>query len=283
VGSQEIRSEAFRQAMEQRRIGGTVAEKEALLQELVDRAALVQRALDQGLDRDAEVRRSLENLLIGRLRETEMDPLMTAAAPGPEEVQKAYEANLDAWKEPAMRRGAIIFIAMPPRTSEPRKAELRSRIEAARTKALALLEDDPAIRGFGAVAVEYSEDQATRYRGGDTGWVGGASTGSRFDPAVIQALFATSQPGDVSDVIETSRGYYLVKLLEVKPARVKPLAEVQKGLQQNLKRQNLRDVELEWKQQARKAVKIELFPEALEAVPAPASSAPEPEGPPVLK
>lgn len=65
---------------------------------------------------------------------------------------------------------------------------------------------------FQAVARQVNED-ATRNTGGEMGVFG---KGER-DPAIEEAAFAM-QPGDISDVIRTLNGFYLIKLVDKIPA-----------------------------------------------------------------
>ena len=45
--------------------------------------------------------------------------------------------------------------------------------------------------GFGPLAIAYSEDQATRYKGGDVGWVEAARGPAWLSPTVRQAALAS--------------------------------------------------------------------------------------------
>lgn len=54
------------------------------------------------------------------------------------------------------------------------------------------------------------------------------------DPTVLQAAFALTQPGQVSDVIENDRGAHLLRLVERRPERIPPLEEVREMIVQDL-------------------------------------------------
>ena len=88
---------------------------------------------------------------------------------------------------------------------------------------------DASERSFGVLAQRHSEDQATRYGGGDAGWVSREEHG-RWIPAVTDAAFALVKPGDLSPIVETANGCYLVKLIERKAAGHRPLAEVKEAI-----------------------------------------------------
>ena len=274
IGNREIRVAEFQDWMRRRAVGNDPAQKAALLQEMLDHFAMVQKAQALGLDQDPELRRSWENMLISKLRASQLEPQLTNAVPTPAQIQAYYQSNLANLTEPAMRRGAILFAEVPAKTSDERKAQLKQRLTEARMKALAQVTNDPAARGFGALAVEYSEDQTTRYRGGDIGWIQAGRGDARFDKLALDTLFALPQSGDLSDVLETPRGYYLVKLTESRAERVKPKEAVQAAAQHQLLLQNQKRLETDWKQSARVACKSEVFPDVLAHIQSPQEPAP---------
>ncbi|MDQ6671852.1 MAG: peptidylprolyl isomerase [Chloroflexota bacterium] len=71
---------------------------------------------------------------------------------------------------------------------------------------------------FGQLAQQVSTDAATKVKGGDLGWF---ARGGLGDKALEDAAFAL-QPGQLSEVIQTSRGFGLIQLLEHDPARTLP-------------------------------------------------------------
>src|SRR5262249_47708773 len=90
---------------------------------------------------------------------------------------------------------------------------------------------------FAAVANEVSEDQGTKDKGGDLGFV----AKGRSEPAFETAAFGLA-PGTLSDVVESRFGYHLIKVEEKKPAREKTLAEVKDEIAKRLKTDRAHDV-----------------------------------------
>lgn len=68
---------------------------------------------------------------------------------------------------------------------------------------------------FAALAKAHSQDESTRKSGGDLGFF---PRGILMAPEVEEAAFAL-QPGEFSDVIESSLGYHIVKVVERDPDR----------------------------------------------------------------
>jgi foldase protein PrsA len=80
------------------------------------------------------------------------------------------------------------------------------------------------IRGgeeFGDVARSLSEDDATGKNGGDLGWIEQGT----MDPEFEKVAFSL-ESGQVSDVVEASDGYHIIKVLERREAYVPPYSEI---------------------------------------------------------
>jgi parvulin-like peptidyl-prolyl isomerase len=76
--------------------------------------------------------------------------------------------------------------------------------------------DDPG--SFGDVAKRESEDQATASKGGDLGWV----IRYQLDAAREDAIFALTEPGQVSEPVVTASGIYVFKLDDTADSRFVP-------------------------------------------------------------
>lgn len=88
-----------------------------------------------------------------------------------------------------------------PASSEQSKFEVRERL-------LGIRERIVGGDNFSSLAVLYSEG-STATRGGDMGWVAKAD----LDPAYAKAAFAL-KAGQVSKIVETPSGFYLIQLIE---------------------------------------------------------------------
>lgn len=274
VGKHEIRTAEFQAWMRRRGVGDSMVQKEALLEEMVHHHAAVQRALALGLDRDPQFQLAWENQLVNAVRKREVESGLSNAVPTAEQVQAAYDTQRAAHAEPAMRRGAILFRELGPKVTDTRRDDARKRIGEARAKALDAAADPTQVRGFGALAVEYSEDPVTRYKGGDLGWIIEGRSDNRFDPAVLEALFSLKTTNDVSEVIETPAGLYVVKLLEVRPGRVKPLESVRGAIAHSLQVEQRRAFESNWSAGLRTDLRVERRTNVLARITPPSRSTP---------
>jgi peptidyl-prolyl cis-trans isomerase SurA len=78
------------------------------------------------------------------------------------------------------------------------------------------LEEDPD--AFEQLARDYSEDPVTAASGGDLGWV----IPYQLEEASQDAIFALTEPGQISEPLQTANGIYIFKLIESSDARFVP-------------------------------------------------------------
>ncbi|WP_175947500.1 SurA N-terminal domain-containing protein [Burkholderia pyrrocinia] len=151
-----------------------------------------------------------------------------SAQPTDADVKKFYDDNPTHFRTEAQVRVSHIFIAATSSASAADKA-------AAKTKAEQLLADVKAHPDqFAQIAQKGSQDAPSAAKGGDLGFITRGSTagGKAFD----DAAFALKQ-GDVSGVVQSDLGFHILKATEVKPAAVKPFAEVKDQIATDLKQQ----------------------------------------------
>lgn len=270
VGDREIRIEEFRETLRARQEGSPVpADPKAVLDLLIDHEILVQSARKAGLEKDREIQEQIRDVLVAKLKERKLTPQFEAAAISDVEVNAAYESSRTQFTTPERVHLAALFLQAPADGDDA--AAVRQRLETAqsRVKELSLSGTD----NFGGLAVEFSEDQETRYRGGDLGWIERDRPPARIDPAVIDAGFALPEPGACSGVIRGERGFYLVKLIERQAPSVAPLASVEPAIRARLLREKREKIEAEFLAALRQAVPVKVHPERLPAKAASASPA----------
>lgn len=136
--------------------------------------------------------------------------------PSAAELQQAYDAGKANWQTPALYRVSQIFLGV----NEPQN------LEAVRKQATELSKKVQATPAdFAALAKEFSQDRLTAERGGDTG----LQPLQQLVPEVRGAV-ARLKVGAVSDPVQSSAGFHVIKLTEQQPARTATLDELRDQL-----------------------------------------------------
>jgi peptidyl-prolyl cis-trans isomerase C len=187
---------------------GRTADPGQVLDELIQRERLVARAVRLGLEQDPQVQRSFQTVLITRLKERELEPKLRSLDISDEDIQAAKQTlNKRKVLLPQVRLAAL-RLQVNPKASAVKRKEAEARLEEAREKAQKLPAETV---GFGPLAIDYSDDDTTRYRGGDLGWLETDPSRYHFDEAMLKAGFALKNPGEVSPVIQGKDGLYLIR------------------------------------------------------------------------
>lgn len=140
------------------------------------------------------------------------------------ELETTYNQHLDSFKVPErVQISQILFKSIGKTDAE--MAELRKK---------AADVDAQAKKGakFDDLAKKNSEDPTTKDKGGDTGWI----VRGQAMPELEKAAFSVPK-GEVSDVIQTQIGLYIIKVNDKEQAHTKTLAEVMPILQGALAKQ----------------------------------------------
>jgi peptidyl-prolyl cis-trans isomerase D len=142
--------------------------------------------------------------------------------PTEDEIKSYYEYNIDTFKEPKQVKVRVILFKVKEGASEEEEKEVRE-------KAKAVLEEAKKGANFAELAKKYSEDSASKNRGGDLGFISPGRMSKAFDDAAFSL-----KPGEVSDLVRTESGYDVIKVEEVKEARTKSLDEVRDEIRKKL-------------------------------------------------
>lgn len=143
-----------------------------------------------------------------------------------EDLAAYYEQNKSRFGQPERRRASHIFIELPSGASEEARKAARAKAEDIAKQAAA----DPA--KFAELAAKNSQDSGSAAKGGDLGWIApGAQAG-----ALDKAIFGLGL-NQVSGVVESPFGLHILKVTEISPAAIKPLAEVKDQITAEVRKQ----------------------------------------------
>lgn len=262
-----------------------VPDKTILLEEMAGRLAAVSRAKQAKLDADPETKRELESVLIAKLRSKELEVKIAGATVSDDELRKAYEAGAAANARPAKVRLAILHIQADGKMSDAKRTELRGRMDEALKKSAATPAEGGrggAANGFGQVAAEYSDDQVSRYRGGDLGWLDEGNFSYRWPRAVLEAGY-TLEMGKCSGIIETDTGLFAVMKTDRREGATTSFEEAKPSLRHDLLARKRAEIEAGFLSENRSLTSAETHPEALAGIVMPAPPAPSvDDAPPAL-
>jgi peptidyl-prolyl cis-trans isomerase D len=147
----------------------------------------------------------------------------------PQEVEEFYTRHVAGrFTTPARVRARHILFSLPPGVSAEEREKARATAEEVLARA-------KAGEDFAALAKTYSQDTATAPQGGDLGFF---ARGRMVEP-FEEAAFALPV-GGVSDLVETPFGLHIIKVEAKEEERVRPLAEVQEEIRQELVRARAR-------------------------------------------
>jgi peptidyl-prolyl cis-trans isomerase C len=253
IDGKPITMDIFRAEMARRHGDFDAQRKEELLDSMVRSELLFAAARNEKYENDPEVIAAVKQVMVGKFLRDKLEPKLAQLKATDQESLAYYQSHLAEFGTHAMVHAALIRIVVPPKASAEKKAELLKRAESARAEALAL---EAGVPGFGSVAVRYSEEQESRYRGGDIGWLQAGTIDGRRDGKVSEAIFALKAPGQVSPVIVAADGYYIVKLMETKGATVRPFAEVKDGVRYHVVQEKRKMVEHEFVEQLKNRIPL---------------------------
>ncbi|MBI5074314.1 MAG: peptidyl-prolyl cis-trans isomerase [Nitrospirae bacterium] len=279
IGSFNITEKAFKAEMEK---GGSglpgrfekPEQRETLLEDMVRFEVLYANAINAGYDKKPAILDALKRVIVNQYRQDHLEPELAKITVTDDEIRLFYNEHTSEFSTPQMVRAAVIKISVPAKAPDEKRTELLKRAEYARAEAMAL---DRATLSFGQVAIKFSDDQMSRYRGGDTGLMKRGASDVRWGKEVMDAIFSLKEPGQVSSVIVSSDGYYIVKLMETKAGVTRPFFDVKEIIQSRLFFEKKIHKEKEFYEKLASALKIEINRELLSKIELPnagGSSAP---------
>jgi peptidyl-prolyl cis-trans isomerase C len=148
--------------------------------------------------------------------------------PTEQQIDEIYTAHKDSFAIPAKVRASRVLIMVDDKASPADKAAKKKAIDAARAR-VAKGED------FSKVAMEVSQDQGSKAKGGDLGFF---QKGENPDAGFDDVAFNTKQ-NVLSPVFLTPLGYQFIKVTQIQPAGTVSVADARNYISGKLKEQNM--------------------------------------------
>jgi len=259
IGDRVYTAEDFQRWMElnpedrQQAVAADDKRKAGMLNQIITNMVIADIARKQEFDRKPDIMEKIKYVINGFLTLEYIEQVVAAEVSlTEEEIKNYYEENIARFSKLEEVRARYIMIKIDTEMDNSAKQDARKKAEEILTR----------VRNggdFAALAKEYSEDQASRNRGGYMGWFGRGSMLPEFEAAAF-AL----QSGETSEIVATSRGYYLIKVEERKEGEVKPLEEVRQLIEAPLLVEKKREAINNFVQQAMRDARAEVYVEALQ-------------------
>jgi len=190
---------------------------------LLIRQIVLESAVQNQWDLNPKARQAIERASESALVESYLQAIASVPEefPSEEQLQAFYEANRTSFRAPEQFRISQIFLAVGEgENSTAVQAEARTIREA-----VAAGEID-----FSEAARRYSEDEASAQNGGSVGWL----TEETLQPD-LRPIVSSLQANEVSDVIELTGGFHILRLDEKQDAFTIPFADVRDRLASQLR------------------------------------------------
>jgi peptidyl-prolyl cis-trans isomerase C len=227
--------------------------RKELLSNLIRFEVLAMEADKRGYGRDPDVVRYVKQRAIEEMIASELDAVYKAEDVPEAELEPYYRAHPELFTQKEAVRVSQILA--------------RDRAEATRlvkqVRALAPRDE----KGFRRLVEQHSQDEDSKQRGGDLTFLERDSP--EHSRAVIEAAYTLREIGDVSEPVESEKGFHILKLTQRRAGFLRPFEEVKRQVRTRLYQEGRAKKIEEWVQATRERVKIEIFEDKLKDIKSP--------------
>jgi peptidyl-prolyl cis-trans isomerase C len=198
---------------------------------LVDKT-LAKEARDVGLDRNEEIARRLAleidrflaQAMIGKIENDAAAEFDAKQADFLAAARETYMLNKEKYRRPEQISASHILFDAAKRGNDAALALAKE------TRAKLL-----AGANFATVAAENSDDPTAKTNGGGLGWFGPG----KMDPDFTKAAFALKSAGDLSEPVQSSFGWHIIRLDGRRPPQDMPWEQARKVIMTELKQRHV--------------------------------------------
>ncbi|HMP89950.1 MAG TPA: peptidylprolyl isomerase [Kiritimatiellia bacterium] len=268
VGDQIITSERFLDALlqrggESREVFDDHANRLAVLDELLRTELIVAHARKKGFIERPDIADSIKKLVATRYLEEILGATGVIEDVSREEALAFYDRHTELFRTPELARIAVIYLSVPERATDESRFVAKQRAVEIREAAL---KQNNEFRHFGELAALHSEDQATRYKGGDAGWITRTALESRWPEPALDIIFAMREAGETSPVIETDRGLYVFRLMDYQSSSRLPFDVVERNVAHQIVRERRERLVEDMVAESRRAVRVSIRDDVVRSI-----------------
>ncbi|MBK9515780.1 MAG: peptidyl-prolyl cis-trans isomerase [Anaeromyxobacter sp.] len=210
----------------------TLERKKEFLDNLIRFEVLAKEATKQGLDKDPDVQLTLRKIMVQKLVQKNFADQSGAAALPDAELQKYYDDHKDEFQKAKKVRLAAIVLTAPAGAPDRAKKEALAKKALAQVKAA----EKTNSLAFAAAVTQYSDDAATKAVSGDLNFKTKDELEKAYGAPLAEAAFAL-KPGELSGVIGTPQGFFVVKATGVQEEVNRPFDVVKAQIGSKLQRE----------------------------------------------
>lgn len=188
--------------------------KKELLKSMIETELLYQEARRKGYDQDPAVKREA----VSRMLQNEVDALVKPESVSDAEVEKYYKEHASQYSRPDQARITQIVV----------KDQKKAAKVVGEAKALA----KGNLEALRALVTKYSEDEASKARGGDLGLVD--SKTSSIPKPILDAALGVKEAFEVPEPVKTDAGYTIVVVTQKVPGFTRSVQEAKPSIQSTL-------------------------------------------------
>lgn len=207
-----------------------VEQMNKLLERQIDNILFAQEARRLEVDKNPDVRYKLEEFTKGILTQALIEQTVNKTVTVTDtEIEEYYTNNKDEFQVSEKIKASQILIAVDSSAGEKEKEEKKKQAEE-------ILTEIKAGGNFAKLAQQYSDDPATKKRGGVMGFFAKGSKNPEFEKVAFSLTI-----DEVSDIVLTDKGYHIIKLLDRKEGTTKTLEESRKKIDSKLTQKKKND------------------------------------------
>lgn len=201
-----------------------------LVERWINVTLLYMAARDSKLTEDPEVKKRLFESEKMILAEAYLQKSLPEIKVSEQEMEEYYQRHREEFKQPEGIKLKHILIYLPKDTDNKTKEKALNRAKQIRAQ---------LVKGekFEQFAKIYSDDTASREKGGDLGIIRRGETIPEFEEKVFKL-----KPGEISEPILSPYGYHIVKVEKKLPEEILPFEKVKDRVRESLKREKEREV-----------------------------------------
>lgn len=249
--------------------------RKEFLDNMVRTELLVAEGRSRGLDKDPEVRATLDRIIAQKVMKLEAEEFDKKNPVTDDEIKAFYESHKNEFvRAERIRVSHILFGA---KSGGAPRERLKSEAEKGLAEVKAK-EAGPNKTAFGALARSRSDDEASKSLEGDLGFHSKEELAGLWGPAVADAAFSLKSVNDLSGAVESEKGIHLLKLTARQPGFEQSLESAKGRIQARVLQEKRREYSEKFLAELKTKHNVVVHEDVLKSVEMPSNSPAAPPG-----